>query len=153
MAHGTCTKCHCIAFVPDRMSIAPMTLGNADFPGWLRGESRTCFCGHKLRAHRINLFGAIALSLSSGQYGWSYGLPFQEPAEQEALRRCAGPDAEVKVWGCDRCLALARADDGAFGWAWATQSTAQAESLAMENCPGPNPTVVVSFSTWLGTEY
>jgi hypothetical protein len=76
---------------------------------------------------------AIAYSRSTGSIGWSWGYACRAHAEEAALDRCDGEDAEVVVWTCNGWCALAVGDDNIYAWAWAT-TKAEAETRALIEC-------------------
>jgi uncharacterized protein DUF4189 len=79
-------------------------------------------------------YGAIAYSLSTKAYGWSYDYPSRSSAEREALAKCRtkASDCMIPVWFRNACAALAIGPNG-YGTAWATER-GNAERLALQVC-------------------
>ena len=80
-------------------------------------------------------YGAIAFSESSGAHGWSYGLPTQRSAEQQALDKCESEsdDCQVVTWFRNSCGALAVGTGNAYGATWASSAQAALDG-AMSKC-------------------
>jgi hypothetical protein len=91
-------------------------------------------------------FGAIAYSPETGSWAYSYGFCNQRTAEDDALHRCDGTDAEIVVWVENGWAALAVGDDGAYGWGWSGSSRADAESRALSRA-GDNAHIVCWLSS------
>jgi hypothetical protein len=83
-------------------------------------------------------YAAIAYSEQTGNYGYSYGFNCSQDAENDALSRCNGCDAQVVVWVKNGWAALAVGDNGAYGWGWSGNCRADAENIARQNCSGDN---------------
>jgi hypothetical protein len=80
-------------------------------------------------------FAAIAYSPETGKYGYASECKTKQAAEQEALRRCAGPNARIVTWVHNGYCALAVGDKGAWGGGWsagkdASSTAAKEHSLA-----------------------
>jgi serine/threonine-protein kinase len=80
-------------------------------------------------------YGAITFSESSGAHGWSYGLPTQRSAEQQALDKCASEtdDCQAVIWFRNACGALAVGTGNAYGATWGSSPQAALDG-AMSKC-------------------
>ena len=95
----------------------------------------------------IDNFAAIAYSVSTGKWGYSYRWGSRAEAEQEALKYCEADDAKAVMWTRNAWCALALGDDGSYGYAWG--DTAElARQYATEQCLkyGKNPSIAVCVS-------
>ncbi|ONM47795.1 DUF4189 domain-containing protein [Nocardia donostiensis] len=79
-------------------------------------------------------YGAIAVSLSTGRYGYSYDYPSYAAAEASAEDRCGVADCVAKISWRNGCGALAVSSNYFSYGAAATRSGARREALA--NNPG-----------------
>lgn len=96
-------------------------------------------------ARRAPGYGAIALSPSTLEYGYSYEFPSRRQAEDSALKYCVSNkgkprDCRVVLWYYDACASLAikpqsgsKAPDGAWGAHW-SNSRAGARKKALAAC-------------------
>jgi hypothetical protein len=91
-------------------------------------------------------FGAIAYSPETGSWAYSYGFRNRQAAEDDALNRCDGADAQIVVWVENGWAALAVGDDGAYGWGWSGCSRADAESRALSQA-GDNARIACWMSS------
>lgn len=91
------------------------------------------------------VFGAIAFSPSTGQYGWAKNQPVDTNATTEAVSGCGVDDCEsVVVFPV--CAALSVGDGYGMGFSKA-KSVGAAEETALAKCDGftTNCIVTVSF--------
>ena len=95
------------------------------------------------QAPHVRKYGAIALSASTVEYGFSYNFDSQERAEEAALTYCYSNankprDCKVLVWFYDACASLAiKPDSGRKDAAWGAQWASSAQSAnvkALEEC-------------------
>ncbi|AVM01096.1 hypothetical protein C6V83_13380 [Gordonia iterans] len=87
-------------------------------------------------------FGAIALSVSTGNYGWAVNYPTQAAAESAAVSKCNASDCISRIWFKNACGALAQSQANQYwGWDWGV-TRAQAISKAFTQVKGANPRVL-----------
>jgi hypothetical protein len=82
-------------------------------------------------------FAAIAYSRETGKYGYASECKTRAAADEEAVRRCAAPDARVAVWVRNGFCALAVGDKGAWGIGWSAgkeANSAAAREHALAEC-------------------
>ena len=93
-----------------------------------------CNCG-RIATALADQHGSIAYSPSTGSSGWSYNLPTQAAAENDALARCRkfASDCVVATQFHDACGALAVGNGNAYGADWGNDRVA-AERKAMQQC-------------------
>jgi hypothetical protein len=111
------------------------------FRGMPGGPIDMCLCQHnKFSQHDwvswggmeyYGRFGAIAYSITTGAFGWSFRQEDQIMADRIALTGCVGSDARIVVGGVNVFLALAMADDRTHAWGWSTKAAAEAAQRAM----------------------
>lgn len=75
-------------------------------------------------------YGAIAVSLSTGQYGSAYDYPSYSAAEQSAVSRCGAADCVAKISYRNGCGALAVSSNYFSYGTGASRSSARSEALA-----------------------
>lgn len=75
-------------------------------------------------------YGAIAVSLSTGRYGYSYDFSSYAEAESQAVTRCGEGDCVAKISWRDGCGALAVSDNYFSYGAAPTRAGARAKALA-----------------------
>jgi hypothetical protein len=93
------------------------------------------------------LYGAVARS-STSRFGWSWGQPDRETAEQKAIKECDHSDAVVIVWASNAYIAVATGENGAYGWAWgANEERATEKALAGCRAYSANSKILVTFHT------
>lgn len=99
------------------------------------------------RADEKNVFGAIAYSWKSGQYGVGTGDTKKE-AKKNAIKFCEKADCEVLLEYWNNCAALAVSKDGHFGWG-AAKTEDEAKESAMKSCKekGKDCEVIVADCT------
>jgi len=72
-------------------------------------------------AHAQGIYGAVAISSSTGVYGYGYNYDTargaQDRAMQECRQRSQATDCRVYANFQRACFALAKAGNNAFGWA------------------------------------
>ncbi len=84
-----------------------------------------------INARQIRLWGAIAYSESTGDYGYANGGG--RSSQYEALKNCKARDAKVLLTKYDCWLALAVGDNRIFGYGFAG-NRADAERNALDEC-------------------
>jgi hypothetical protein len=77
-------------------------------------------------------YGAIARSVSSGKYGWSYNYDTQQSAQDAAIQRCGSSDCRV-TWFKNAFGAMAEARDTTWSLNWG-YSKEQAEQNSLQSC-------------------
>jgi hypothetical protein len=108
---------------------------------------RNNYYQQQLQRQRQGYYGAIAYSLSTGKWGYSWGHKDRAAADRAALDQCPAPDAEILMWGSDSYIALASGEGGHVGAAGGYDQQA-AERLALQTC-GHNAQIrVVIHSAW-----
>lgn len=75
-------------------------------------------------------YGAIAVSLSTGRYGYSYDYPSYSSAEDRAVSECGVDDCVAKISWRNGCGALAVSSRYYSYGAGPTRSDARADALA-----------------------
>ena len=90
------------------------------------------------------LFGAIAFSPSTGQYGWAKNQTVEAGASDEAVTGCGIGDCEAVVV-FPNCAALSVGDGYGMGFSKA-KSQAKAEEAALATCDGFTTNCIVSAS-------
>jgi hypothetical protein len=95
-------------------------------------------------SHTATLFHAIAYSKSTAKWGYAYGKDTLDRAEQEAMRQCGEPDAEVLCWakGSWYC-ALADGPNSYGGASAETPEQAKAEALRIGTNIAPGCHIVL----------
>ncbi|MFI1912773.1 DUF4189 domain-containing protein [Nocardia sp. NPDC020380] len=78
-----------------------------------------------------DLYGALALSRSSGNVAYAVNYGGYDGADDAAVSKCGGGDCQVVVHFANACGAVAQGADTRFGWAWAP-SKVEAESAAVD---------------------
>ena len=87
------------------------------------------------------VYGAFALSSSTGAYGFAYNFNTQEEARQRALAECvkrtSSGDCKVSANIVRNCIAVARGNNNVFGWAigWPVDERPE---RALNECAGAN---------------
>ncbi|MGW4351031.1 DUF4189 domain-containing protein [Nocardia sp. NPDC004582] len=77
-----------------------------------------------------DLYGALALSKSTGNVAYAVNYGNWDAADSSAVSQCGGGDCAVVVHFANACGAVAQGADTRFGWAWAP-SKVEAESAAI----------------------
>lgn len=95
-------------------------------------------------AEAEDLFGAIAFSPSTGQYGWSKNQSVEAGASDEAVSGCGVDDCEAVVVFAN-CAALSVGDGFGMGFSKA-KSQSKAEDAALATCDGFTTNCIVSAS-------
>ena len=70
-----------------------------------------------------NYYGAIAISVRSGNVGYAWDYPSADAARNGARNKCSRSDCRTVVVVANGCAALAQAQNRAIGWAWAASPT------------------------------
>ena len=91
-----------------------------------------------------NLFGAIAFSPSTGQYGWAKNQTVDTGAADEAVSGCGVDDCESVVVFAN-CAALSVGDGYGMGFSKA-KTLAKAEDAALSKCDEFTTNCIVSTS-------
>jgi uncharacterized protein DUF4189 len=78
-------------------------------------------------------WGAIAYSLSTGDYGYSEGYSARSEAERWAIKECGKNDCKVAAWFSNSCGAVATGDNEAYGGAQHNNEK-RARELALSRC-------------------
>ncbi|WP_459958454.1 DUF4189 domain-containing protein [Nocardia sp. IFM 10818] len=78
-----------------------------------------------------DLYGALALSRSTGNVAYAVNYTSWGSADSAAISKCGGGDCEVVVHFANACGAVAQGADTRFGWAWAPNKS-EAETKAIE---------------------
>lgn len=78
-------------------------------------------------------YGAIALSPSKLNYGYSYDFDTRAAAEDKAMKQCGEKDCAVAAWYRDACGAVARGDNESWGVDWGVD-TDEASPRAIARC-------------------
>lgn len=93
------------------------------------------FCCGRVASALADEHGSIAYSPSTGSSGWSYDLPTQAAADNDALAKCRkfANDCVVATWFHDACGALAVGNGNAYGADWGNNRAA-AERKAVLQC-------------------
>lgn len=90
------------------------------------------------------LFGAIAFSPSTGQYGWAKNQSVESSASDEAVAGCGVDDCESVVVFAN-CAALSVGDGYGMGFSKA-KSLGKAEDAALAKCDEFTTSCIVSAS-------
>lgn len=78
-------------------------------------------------------WGAGALAVGDGHYGYARNMDSRSEAEQRALRECGHRGCRVVMTFHNTCAAYASARNGAGGWAW-NDDIDEAGSSALGEC-------------------
>lgn len=107
-------------------------------------QTRNAKVVFSINAREMRLWGAIAYSESSGDFGYATGGG--RSSQYAALKNCQARDAKVVLTKYDCWLALAVGDDKVYGYGFAG-NRADAEQNALDECAkhGKNGKVKVSF--------
>ena len=90
------------------------------------------------------LFGAIAFSPSTGQYGWAKNQTVEAGASDEAVSGCGVDDCEAVIV-FPNCAALSVGDGYGMGFSKA-KVLGKAEDAALAKCDGFTTNCIVSVS-------
>ncbi|MBV9312174.1 MAG: DUF4189 domain-containing protein [Pseudonocardia sp.] len=90
-------------------------------------------------------WAAIAISMQTGNYGYTYDYPTLADAQYGAISQCSAADCQAVVWVTNGCAAVARAPN-AWGWGYASSLTS-AEYEAVSHTPGPGAQVLAWVCT------
>ena len=104
-------------------------------------------CGLSVAAAPVlaeGLFGAIAFSPSTGQYGWAKNAADEGSASVQAVGGCGQDDCEMVVV-FPNCAALSVGDGFGMGFSKA-ESIATSEETALAQCDGFTTNCIVSAS-------
>lgn len=82
-----------------------------------------------------NTWAAIAVSVDTGNIGYSVQYPSARAASDAAKNRCGAPDCQEVVRVSNGCAAVAQARNLAWGWAYAA-SLKGAKRAAVRATPG-----------------
>jgi hypothetical protein len=89
-------------------------------------------------------YAAIAYSKSTHKWGYSWGKETQAQAEQESIRQCGVPDAEVLCWSQGSWYCALADGPTSYGAAHGkTAAIAKAEALRIANSYGPGANIVL----------
>jgi hypothetical protein len=94
----------------------------------------------------VNYWGAIAISVRTGNIGYSYDHPTAGSAVSAAVKGCRAADCQEVVRVANGCAAVAQAPNRAWGWGYGP-SRATAERAAISGTPGRGARVL----QWLCT--
>lgn len=97
----------------------------------------------------MNGYGAIAYSVKTGRFGYSYGYAEAEVAKQVALQNCEARDATILCCSSNCWMALARSKSSkAYGWGF-ENSWKDATDRAILECDkySVDSEIVICFST------
>ncbi|MBF6180832.1 DUF4189 domain-containing protein [Nocardia otitidiscaviarum] len=78
-----------------------------------------------------DLYGALALSKSTGNVAYAVNYGSYGAADTAAIAECGGGDCEVVVHFANACGAVSQGADTRFGWAWAATKV-EAEQAAID---------------------
>ncbi|MFI6866195.1 DUF4189 domain-containing protein [Nocardia sp. NPDC050406] len=78
-----------------------------------------------------DLYGALALSKSTGNVAYAVNYGSYGAADNAAIAECGGGDCAVVVHFANACGAVAQGADTRFGWAWAATKV-EAEKAATD---------------------
>jgi len=102
-------------------------------------------------AHAQSIYAALAISTSTGIYGYGFGYDTQRGADDRAMQECRqrtqATDCQVYARFERACIALAQASNNAFGWAIGYPNDERSER-ALNQCAFRNGTdckVVAQF--------
>lgn len=90
-------------------------------------------------ARAQGVYGALAISSSTGAYGYGFNYATEAQARDRALTECAKHAQDCKVYATfqRQCIAVARASNNAFGWAYGFAADERGER-ALNECAGRN---------------
>ncbi|MCU1647530.1 MAG: hypothetical protein JWN03_7805 [Nocardia sp.] len=77
-----------------------------------------------------DLYGALALSRSTGNVAYAVNYGNWDGADGAAVNKCGGGDCQVVVHFANACGSVAQGADSRFGWAWAA-TKGDAETAAV----------------------
>lgn len=99
-------------------------------------------------------YGAIAYSVTTKQFGYSYGWSEPDEAQRVAMQSCKASDALLLCCECDCWIALTQSESSkAYGWAYATSwKDASRHAIAECNKYVSDPELIVCFSTLDGQQ-
>ncbi len=83
-------------------------------------------------AYAQNMYGSLAYSYQTGDWGWAVDYPTQGQANYQALYEC-GHTCQVVLEFHNTCAAFALGDYGAYGWAWGPNPD-QVQDSALDYC-------------------
>jgi serine/threonine-protein kinase len=85
------------------------------------------------------VYGALAISPSTGAYGFGYNYDTSAAARDRAMTECRkhAQDCQVYAQVQRQCIAVARASNNAFGWAYGFAADERGER-ALNECAGRN---------------
>jgi Domain of unknown function (DUF4189) len=86
-------------------------------------------------------WGAIAISVRTGNAGYAWDHPTAGAAASAATRKCGASDCRTVVRVANGYAAVAQARNRAWGWGWAA-TRAAAERAAAGATPGPGARTV-----------
>lgn len=97
------------------------------------------FAGAPAQAQGV--YGALAISPSTGAYGFGYNYDTAAGARDRAMTECRkhAQDCQVYTQFQRQCIAIARAANNAFGWALGYTGEERTER-ALNECAGRNGT-------------
>jgi len=93
-----------------------------------------------------NTWATIAISVQTGNIGYSYDEPSAAAASAAAVDACGARDCQAAVSVTNGCAAVAQARNRAWGWAWAASLT-EAERAAVRATPGKGAKVLSHVCT------
>jgi hypothetical protein len=91
-------------------------------------------------------WAAIAISVETGNIGYSYDQPSAAAASSAAVDGCDASDCQEVVRVTNGCAAVAQASNLEWGWAYAA-SLDQAERAAVRATPGRGARVLARVCT------
>ena len=86
-------------------------------------------------------YGAIAVSVSTGNVGYSYDYESVGEAESAAIAKCGAGDCQSLVWVANGCAAVAQAPNLEWGSGYGA-SRADAEAAAIAGTAGYNAEII-----------
>lgn len=93
-----------------------------------------------------NTWAAIAISVETGNIGYSYEQPSGAAAASAAVDGCDASDCQEAVRVTNGCAAVAQASNRAWGWAYAA-SLEEAKRAAAGATPGDDARVLTHTCT------
>jgi uncharacterized protein DUF4189 len=93
-----------------------------------------------------NTWAAIAISVETGNIGYSYDQPSASAASNAAVDGCDAGDCQEAVRVTNGCAAVAQASNLAWGWAYAG-SLDEAKRAAVRATPGRGARVLSHVCT------
>lgn len=93
-----------------------------------------------------NTWATIAISVQTGNIGYSYDQPSAAAAASAAVDACDARDCREAVSVTNGCAAVAQARNRAWGWAYAA-SLDEAERAAVRATPGKGARVLSHVCT------